>query len=50
MAHKAAVTNDVKIVNEIIFHLKNQYLPHNGEQGTFIEDIPCQEERFLLKQ
>ena len=23
----------------MIFYLKNQYLPHNEEQGTFIKDI-----------
>ena len=32
-------------MNEIIFYLKNQYLPPNEEPGTFIEDIPSQEDR-----
>ena len=44
MARKAVVKNDVKNVNEIIFCLKNQYLPHNEERGAFIEDIPNQED------
>ena len=42
LARKAVVKNDVKNVNEIIFYLKNQYLPHNEERGAFIEDIPNQ--------
>ena len=29
--------------------LKNQYLPHNEERGTFIEDIPSQEDRFTFE-
>ena len=44
LARKAVVKNDVKNVNEIIFYLKNQYLPHNDERGAFIEDIPNQED------
>ena len=34
-----------KIVNidEIIFSLKSQYLTHNDEERTFIEDIPSEE-------
>ena len=31
LACKAAVKNDVENVNEIIFYLKDQYLPHNEE-------------------
>ena len=30
-------------------YLKNQYLPHNEERGTFIEDIPSQEDRFTFE-
>ena len=45
MARKAVVKNDVKKVNEILFYLKNQYLPHNKERGAFTEDIPNQEDR-----
>ena len=29
--------------------LKNQYLPHNEERGTFIADIPSQEDRFTFE-
>ena len=29
--------------------LKNQYLPHSEERGTFIEDIPSQEDRFTFE-
>ena len=47
MARKGAV-NEVKNVNEIIFNLKNQYLLHNEERGTFIEDIPSQEDYFTF--
>ena len=34
-----------KIVNidKIIFSLKSQYLTHNDEERTFIEDIPSEE-------
>ena len=45
MARKAVVKSDAKNVNEIIFYLKNQYLPHNEEPGVFIEDIRSQEDR-----
>ena len=41
--------NDVKNVNKITFYLKNQYLPHNEERGTFIEDIPSPEDRFSFE-
>ena len=44
VARKAVAKNDVKNVNEIIFYLKNQYLPHNEERGAFIEDILNQED------
>ena len=30
-------------IDEIIFYLKSQYLAHNGEQRTFIQDIPSEE-------
>ena len=49
LARKAVVKNDVKNVNKIIFYLKNQYLLHNEERGTFIEDIPSQEDRFSFE-
>ena len=45
MARKAVVKSDAKNVNEIIFYLKNQYLPHNEEPRVFIEDIRSQEDR-----
>ena len=45
LALKAVAKNDVKNLNEIIFYLKNQYLPHNEGRGAFIEDIPNQEDR-----
>ena len=48
MARKDAV-KEVKNVNEIIFNLKNQFLPHNEERGTFIEDIPSQEDQFTFE-
>ena len=38
-----------KNVNEIIFYLKKQYSPHNEEQGTFIENIPSQEDQFTFE-
>ena len=41
LARKDVVKNKVKNVDETMFHLKIQYLPHNVAQGiTFIEDIP----------
>ena len=30
-------------IDEIIFYLKSQYLAHNEEQRTFIQDIPSEE-------
>ena len=38
LACKAVVKNDATNVNELIFHLKKQYQPHNEEPGAFIED------------
>ena len=32
------------------FFLENKYLPHNKEQGTFIEDIPSQECLFTFEE
>ena len=43
LARKAVIKN-VKNVYEIIFYLKSQYLPHNEEQRTFVQDIPSQED------
>ena len=43
LARKAAIKN-VKNVMKQCFYLKNQYLPDNEEQRTFIEDIPSQED------
>ena len=40
----------VKNVNEIIFYLKNKYLFHNEECGSFIEVIPSREGQFTLQQ
>ena len=45
MARKAVIKNDAKNVNETIFYLKNQYLPHSEEPGAFIGDIPSQEHK-----
>ena len=45
MARKAVIKNDAKNVNETIFYLQNQYLPHNEEPGAFIGDIPSQEHK-----
>ena len=39
LARKAAVKSSVENVHEMLFYLKNQYLPHNKERA-FIEDIP----------
>ena len=47
LACKEVVKNEN--VNEIIFYLKNKYLPHNEEQETFIEDIPSQEDQFRFE-
>ena len=50
LARKDVVKNEVKNVNETIFNLKTQYLPHNQEQGTtFIEDISSQEDQFTFE-
>ena len=49
LPRKAVVKNDVKNVHEIIFYLRNQYLPHNEERGTFIEAIPSQEDRLSFE-
>ena len=49
LARKAVVKNDVKNVNEIIFYLKNQYLPHNEERGAIIEDILIKKIDFSKK-
>ena len=43
LARKAAIKN-VKNVHEIISNLKSQYLLHNEQQRTFIQDIPIQED------
>ena len=43
LARKDAAKNE-KNFNEIIFYLKIQYLPHNDERRTFIEDIPNKED------
>ena len=49
LPRKVVVKNDVKNVHEIIFYLRNQYLPHNEERGTFIEAIPSQEDRLSFE-
>ena len=49
MWEKAAVKNDTKNAHEIIFYLKNQYLPPIKERGTFIEDILSQADRFSFE-
>ena len=47
MVYKAVAKNDATNVNvdELIFHLKKQYQRHSREPGTFIEDIPSQEDQ-----
>ena len=40
---KAAIKN-LKNAYEIIFYLKPQYLPHNEEQRSFIQDLPSQKD------
>ena len=50
MDREAVAKNDVENVNEIIFYLKNQYLPHNEERGTFIEDISSREDQFSFEE
>ena len=37
-------------VNELIFHLKNNYLPHNEEPVPFIEDITNEEDRRSFEE
>ena len=44
LARKAAIKNVKKHVVKHCFYLKNQYLPRNEEQRTFIEDISSQED------
>ena len=48
LARNDAVKNE-KNVGEIILYLKNQYSPHNEGRGTFIEDIPSQEDQFTFE-
>ena len=48
LARKDSV-KEVKNVNEIIFYLKNRYLPHNEDRGTYIEDFPSQEDQFTFE-
>ena len=43
LARKGAIKN-VKNVRETIFYFKSQYLTHNEEQRSLIQDIPNQEE------
>ena len=50
MDREAVAKNDVENVNEIIFYLKNQCLPHNEERGTFIEDISSREDQFSFEE
>ena len=49
LACKDAAKNE-KNFNEIIFYLKIQYLPHNDEWRTFIEDIPNKEDWFPFEE
>ena len=35
---------NAKNVHEIIFYLNSQYLPHNKDRRTFMQDIPSQED------
>ena len=49
LARKDAAKNE-KNFNEIIFYLKIQYLPHNDERRTFIEDIPNKENRSPFEE
>ena len=44
------VIKEVRNVNEIVSFLENKYLPHNEEQGTFIEDIPSRECLFAFRE
>ena len=50
MTRKAVAKNDVENVNELIFYLKNQYLPHKEGRGTFIEDFPSWEDQFSFEE
>ena len=46
LARKDFIKNDTTInAKELIFYLKNNYLPYEEEQGAFIEDIPSQEDQ-----
>ena len=49
LARKDAAKNE-KNFNEIIFYLKIQYLPHNDERRTFIEDILNKEDRSPFEE
>ena len=54
LARKDFIKNDTTInAKELIFYLKNNYLPYEEEQGAFIEDIPslnfCSIKRLFLK-
>ena len=50
LARKDVVKNEVKNIDETIFYLKTQCLPHNEEQGmTFIGDIPSQKDQFTFE-
>ena len=49
MACKDPAKNE-KNFNEIIFYLKIQYLAHNDERRTFIEDIPNKEDRSPFEE
>ena len=43
------VAKEVESVNEIICYLKNRYLPHDEERGTYIEDMLSQEDQFTFE-
>ena len=47
LTRRSAVQRGVENAHEMLFYLKNQYLPHN-EERAFIEGIP-QEERFTYE-
>ena len=49
LAGKDAAKNK-KNFNEIDFYLKIQYLPHNDERRTIIEDIPNEEDQFPFEE
>ena len=45
LARKDFIKHDTTInAKELIFYLKNSYLPYEEEQGAFIEDIPSRED------